>query len=73
MKPTTAQEYQRANLSRDLTKQIPRRWKAGDIYGPSDLTPYEMMKWKRRKSPNCDFFDLLDLDPLQEYKVFPLD
>jgi small subunit ribosomal protein S18 len=69
MKSSTAQEFRMANLSRDLTKQITRTWKAGDVYGPNDLSPYEMSKWKQRRRPDHDVFDLLDVNPLDEFKV----
>lgn len=28
-----------------------------------------MQKWKRRGRPECDVFDLLDMNPVEEYKV----
>ncbi len=65
----TVQELKNHKLASDLTKQISRRWKAGDVYTPHDLTPAEMKKWKMRGRPEVDVFDVLDIDPLQEYKV----
>jgi small subunit ribosomal protein S18 len=56
-------------LARDLTKQITRRWRAGDVYAPHDLSPVEMMKWRKRGKPQTDVFDVLELDPLVEWKV----
>ncbi|KAK6607652.1 ribosomal protein S18 [Botrytis cinerea] len=45
---TAAQEYE-DNVSRSaLTKQIHRRWRAGDVYAPHDLSGIEMAKWKKR-------------------------
>jgi small subunit ribosomal protein S18 len=63
------QELKNHKLATDLTKQIQRRWKAGDVYAPHDLSSAEMQKWKKRGRPECDVFDLLDLNPVEEYKV----
>lgn len=53
-----------------LTRQIRRRWKEGEIYAPKDLGPLEMKKWKSRKTPDYDVFDVLNMNPIDEYKVF---
>ena len=63
------QELKNHKLASDLTKQISRRWKAGDVYAPHDLSHVEMEKWKRRGKPEMDVVDLLRLDVLGEYKV----
>lgn len=63
------QELKKHKLASDLTKQISRRWKAGDIYAPHDLSSVEMQKWKRRGVPEYDAFDQLDMNPIGEYKV----
>lgn len=64
------QELKNHKLATDLTKQIPRRWKAGDVYAPHDLSSAEMQKWKKRGRPEIDAFDLLDMNPIEEYKVY---
>lgn len=53
----------------ELSKQITRRWKAGDVYAPHDLTGVEMNKWKERSQPTRDIFDVLDFDPMINYRV----
>lgn len=53
-----------------LTRQIRRRWRAGEVYAPHDLSPQEMKKWKSRKTPDYDVFDILNMNPIDEYKVF---
>ena len=58
-----------ANLRADLSKQISRRWKAGDVYAPHDLSPVEMKKWKNRDRPIHDVFDVLDFNPMEHYRV----
>jgi len=63
------QELKNHRLATDLTKQIQRRWKAGDVYAPHDLSSAEMQKWKKRGRPESDVFDLLDMNPVEEYKV----
>lgn len=55
--------------SRALERFQTRDWKAGDIYAPHDLSPAEMKKWGKRKSPSRDAFDALNLNPLDLYKV----
>ena len=56
----------------DLEKQVFRRWKAGDVYAPHDLTGVEQAKWKklRRKGrARMDVLDQLNINPIQHYKV----
>lgn len=54
----------------DLLQQMTRRWKAGDIYAPHDLTGYAMSKFKKRRTrPPVDVLDMLKIDPFKEYKV----
>lgn len=65
----TVQELKNHKLASDLTKQISRRWKAGDVYAPHDLSPVEMQKWRQRRKPERDVVDVLKLDVLGEYKV----
>jgi hypothetical protein len=68
---TTVEELENAKRANDLSKQISRRWKAGDVYAPHDLSAEEMAKWKKREEPKYDVFDLLGYDPLENYKVRP--
>lgn len=56
-------------MGQDLSKQISRRWKVGDVYAPHDLSPVEMAKWKNRGRPMYDVFDVLDFNPADHYKV----
>jgi len=56
-------------MAADLSKQITRRWKAGDVYAPHDLSEVEMAKWKKRERPNRDAFDVLDFNPMDHYRV----
>src|SRR5436853_1093317 len=46
-----AQDLKNHKLAQDMTRQISRRWKVGDVYAPHDLSPVEMEKWKRRGRP----------------------
>lgn len=55
-----------------FTKLVTRKWKAGDVYAPHDLSDVEMIKWKRRTQPTHDAFDVLDLNPLDHYRVCSL-
>jgi small subunit ribosomal protein S18 len=54
----------------DYTKHMYRRWKSGDVYAPHDLSAAEQNKWKRgRMTPQTDAFDVLGINPINEYKV----
>ncbi|TEY59733.1 hypothetical protein BOTCAL_0187g00070 [Botryotinia calthae] len=71
---TAAQEYE-DNVSRSaLTKQIHRRWRAGDVYAPHDLSGIEMAKWKKRGKVTRDVFDVVAFDPIAtgSYKNFSI-
>lgn len=65
----TMQELENAKKASDLSRQITRRWRAGDVYAPHDLSAQEMDKWRKRSEPKHDIFDLLDFKPLENYKV----
>jgi small subunit ribosomal protein S18 len=54
-------------------KQIYRKWNAGDVYAPHDLSGAEQKKWKLgRTTPAGDAFDRLGINPVSEYKNFTL-
>ncbi|KAK2867930.1 hypothetical protein FQN49_003329 [Arthroderma sp. PD_2] len=65
-------EKERAQEQRahDLQRHQTRNWKAGDVYSPRDLSPVEMKKWKKKRSPPGDIFDALSINPLHMYKNF---
>jgi small subunit ribosomal protein S18 len=52
-----------------LARQITRRFRAGDVYAPHDLSEVEMAKWKKRDRPQQDVFDVLDFKPMDHYRV----
>lgn len=55
--------------SGDYLKQMPRRWDAGEVYSPHDLSPVEMQKWRKRSPRSGDVVDALGIRPLDMYKV----
>ena len=59
----------KARRTLDLERQIYRKWKAGDVYAPHDLSPVEQTKWQKRRPRETDAFDQLGINPLHEYKV----
>lgn len=65
----TAESLYHHQLAQDLTRQLKRRWETGDIYAPHDLSPEELKKWKGKTRNNYDVFDLLTMNPIDEYKV----
>lgn len=65
----SADEREAHARAQDLSRQITRRWKAGDVYAPKDIGPVEMAKWKKRARPDRDVFDVLQFDPTEHYKV----
>ncbi|MCJ1341253.1 hypothetical protein MMC09_006549 [Bachmanniomyces sp. S44760] len=63
-----------AKLARikDLERQQTRRWQQGDVYAPHDLSPIEMRKFRKRTNPDVDVFDVLGINPLDEWKNFAM-
>ncbi|KAM0502665.1 hypothetical protein ACHAP8_003495 [Fusarium lateritium] len=59
-------------MSGDFLRQMPRRWQAGDVYSPHDLSPIEMQKWRKKSVKNNDVIDALGINPLDMYKNFSL-
>jgi small subunit ribosomal protein S18 len=53
----------------DMMRQLPRRWRAGDVYAPHDMSPSEMAKWRKNTARQKDLVDLLGLRPLDMYRV----
>lgn len=52
-----------------MEKMFTRDWKNGDVYAPHDLSAAEARKWRAKKAPTTDAFDVLSLNPLDLYKV----
>ncbi|WQF88572.1 Putative small ribosomal subunit protein bS18 [Colletotrichum destructivum] len=71
-KLTMLESLREKKVSDDYVKQMPRRWNAGEIYAPHDLSPVEMEKWRKSKRPNVDVVDLLGLNPLDHYRNFSI-
>ncbi|KAI9647781.1 hypothetical protein NHQ30_004169 [Ciborinia camelliae] len=71
---TVAQEYTGNLSATELTRQIHRRWRAGDVYAPHDLSGIEMAKWKKRGKVTRDVFDVVAFDPIAmgSYKNFSI-
>lgn len=65
-------DYLRTAERKDYERQMTRKWKAGDVYAPKDLSSREMKKWKtvqKQGRPAKDAVDLLGINPLHHYKV----
>ncbi|KAF2835040.1 ribosomal protein S18 [Patellaria atrata CBS 101060] len=57
----------------DMEMMQQRRFRAGDVYAPHDLTGAEMRKWRaKRRKPGADLFDQLGINPLTCYKNFSI-
>ncbi|KAK4614169.1 37S ribosomal protein RSM18, mitochondrial [Fulvia fulva] len=68
-------EAERGWSRKDLELQAVRKWTAGDVYSPHDLSGVEMSKWKkirRKPRPKYDVIDQLGLDPLKLYRNFSI-
>lgn len=64
----TLKALERDKTVRDLERQAPRVWRAGDVYAPHDLSPVEAQKWRSTKVDDKDVFDKLGMNPLHEWK-----
>ncbi|QSZ36833.1 hypothetical protein DSL72_006716 [Monilinia vaccinii-corymbosi] len=71
---SAAQEQASYTTRAELTAQIHRRWRAGDVYAPHDLTGLEMAKWKKRGKVTTDVFDVVAFNPIAmgSYKNFSI-
>jgi hypothetical protein len=67
----SVQALRNSKNSSDYLRQMPRRWDAGDVYSPHDLSPVEMQKWRKRSLRGNDVVDALGIRPLDMYKVSP--
>jgi small subunit ribosomal protein S18 len=58
---------------RDVTeaymRQMPRRWRTGEVYAPKDLSHVEAKKFRQGKRPDKDVVDMFGFNPLDNYKV----
>ncbi|KAI1133421.1 ribosomal protein S18 [Nemania abortiva] len=66
----TDNELRSKGRQEDFIRQLPRRWRAGDVYAPHDMSPSEMVKWRRNTARKEDLVDLLGLRPLDMYRNF---
>lgn len=66
---TTSERMEEKELSDALSKQIKRRWMAGDVYAPHDLSWQEQEKWSKRSRVSVDVFDMINFNPLEHYRV----
>ncbi|KAF6228400.1 hypothetical protein HO133_008130 [Letharia lupina] len=70
----TLNDVTKLQRAKDLERQMPRlsKWQVGDVYAPHDLSAVEAGKWRKRKSSERDVFDILGINPLEEYKNFSM-
>ncbi|CRK43522.1 hypothetical protein BN1723_005698 [Verticillium longisporum] len=66
------QQLRERKTSDDYMKQMPRKWKTGDVYAPHDMNPHQLARWKKKTAPKRDVTDLLSLNPLDMYKNFSM-
>lgn len=60
------------NMTDNYLRQMPRRWRTGDVYSPRDLGSVEMNKWRTSRRPKKDILDVLGINPLDNYRNFAL-
>ncbi|KAI0407638.1 ribosomal protein S18 [Xylaria palmicola] len=58
------------NRHDDYLRQMSRRWRAGDVYAPHDMSPSEVAKSRKNTSHGQDVVDMLGLRPLDMYRNF---
>ncbi|KAF1357889.1 ribosomal protein S18 [Lizonia empirigonia] len=72
-RPTQTREMIESERRSQFQRQIYRKWQPGDVYSPHDLSGAEQKKWKNgRKKPASDAFDVLGINPINEYKNFTI-
>ncbi|KAH8727918.1 ribosomal protein S18 [Phaeosphaeriaceae sp. PMI808] len=72
-RPTQTREMLDSEKRSQYQRQIYRKWQPGDVYSPQDLSGAEQKRWKvGRKKPQSDAFDVLGINPVQEYKNFTM-
>ncbi|EFX03098.1 37S ribosomal protein [Grosmannia clavigera kw1407] len=69
---STLERMAERKVSEDYARQMPRRWRAGDVYAPHDLSAAEMAKWRRPSRTTADVVDILGINPLDEYRNFAM-
>ncbi|KAG6172511.1 hypothetical protein E4U11_003782 [Claviceps purpurea] len=58
--------------SGEFLREMPRRWEAGDVYAPHDMSGVEMRKLRKRASRKADVVDALQIRAKDMYKNFAL-
>ncbi|KAF3760875.1 putative 37S ribosomal protein S18, partial [Cryphonectria parasitica EP155] len=71
-KETFDEKTRLAKERSDMSRQMTRSWKMGDVYAPHDISHVEMLKWRQPKRPTKDILDILGLNPLDHYKNFAM-
>jgi small subunit ribosomal protein S18 len=69
----TAEKLRKQKRNDDYMWFMPRRWSTGDVYAPHDMSPAEMRKWSVPRPRKQDVIDVLNLNPLDMYRVRPLE
>ncbi|KAK5946344.1 hypothetical protein PMZ80_000486 [Knufia obscura] len=71
LRPASRQaQEERTEEARAMERNFTRDWKPGDVYAPHDLSAAEARKWRVKRAPTTDAFDVLSLNPLNLYKNF---
>ncbi|TDZ39765.1 37S ribosomal protein RSM18 [Colletotrichum sidae] len=71
-KRTMMDQLKERKISDDYLRQMPRRFRNGDVYAPHDLSPVEMDKWRKIRRPTVDVVDMLGINPLDHYRNFSI-
>lgn len=66
---STQDQLREQKVANDYLREMPRRWKIGDVYAPHDLSFAEMQKTRRRRMRQADVIDVLGIRPQDMYKV----
>ncbi|KAI1462647.1 ribosomal protein S18 [Annulohypoxylon moriforme] len=64
------EELKQKNQNDEYSRQMTRRWRAGEVYSPHDISPAEMAKWRRNQTVKKDLVDMLGLSPVDMYRNF---
>ncbi|KAK4104064.1 ribosomal protein S18 [Parathielavia hyrcaniae] len=66
------QDLRGRDVTEAYARQMPRRWRTGEVYAPRDLGPTEARKFRAGKTASRDVVDMFGFNPVDNYKNFSM-